>query len=110
MKLSKILEKKENYATSKSDTIDKPMSSASLSQNQQAKPHVDSSTYSRKTGSVLATDLKSVNHSEMSFLSHQNQNVSKTHTKNSLYFSSSDSVSYTGELNISIFLNISNFK
>ena len=56
--------------------------------------HVDSSTYSRKTGSVLASDLKTTSHNE----NVSTQNLLKAHLKNSPYFSSSDSVSYTGKM------------
>ena len=96
-KMSKILEKKEN---SNKVEVMKPNLSPNRSQlssndHSNNSKHVDSSTYSRKTGSVIGNDLKNGNNNII--LSNQ-QNVSKIHMKNSLYFSSSDSVSYTGKI------------
>jgi hypothetical protein len=55
--------------------------------------HIDSSTYSRKTGSGLTNELKLANNENFAM-----PNALKTANKNSLYFSSSDSVSYAGIL------------
>lgn len=64
-----------------------------LNPTQQDIKQIDSSTYSRKTGSALASELKLVNNENVTA-----QNELKAANKNSLYFSSSDSVSYAGIL------------
>ena len=98
MRLSKVLEKKENYNKGEVNMIGKVEKLQSNTADikyasQHDVKHIDSSTYSRKTGSGLANELKLANNENVAM-----PNPLKTANKNSLYFSSSDSVSYTGIL------------
>jgi hypothetical protein len=93
-RLSKVLEQKENL-TKSYEAIDMNQKFAEKKKLSAGEKKFDSSTYSRKTGSNIALELKNnYNYEITNSVSATNQDGMKTIAKNSIYFSSSDSVCY----------------